>query len=149
MKAEKRSFTYRAKMVVFHPPMTKKNILSLSWMKHLPVESADTNVLGYLSLKDIIMLKRAYDSKKSYQAYLELPGNTKPYQESSFAKNCTYCTLVYPSNILNILIYINLKVPLEIKYVSYCIICILVYYITLSKIEGKFQKYSVLILRFL
>ena len=88
-------------------------------MKHLPVELADTNVLGYLSLKDIIMLERACDSKKSYQTYLELPGNTKPYQESSFVKNCTYCTLIFPSNILNILIHINLKVPFEIKYVLY------------------------------
>ena len=37
----------------------------------LPVELVGTNVLGYLSLKDIVLLERACGSKKSHQAFME------------------------------------------------------------------------------
>ena len=43
----------------------------LRLLEDLPVELVGTNVLGYLSLKDIVMLERACGSKKSHQAFME------------------------------------------------------------------------------
>ena len=40
-----------------------------SLIEDLPVELVGTNVLGYLSLKDIVMLERACGSKKSHQQF--------------------------------------------------------------------------------
>ena len=44
----------------------------LSLIKHLPVELVGTNVLGYLYLKDIVLMERACGSKKSHQLFLNL-----------------------------------------------------------------------------
>ena len=43
----------------------------LSLLEDLPVELVGTNVFGYLSVKDIVMLERACASKKSHQAFME------------------------------------------------------------------------------
>ena len=43
----------------------------LRLLEDLPVELVGTNVLGYLSLKDIVLLERACGSKKSHQAFME------------------------------------------------------------------------------
>ena len=43
----------------------------LRLLEDLPVELVGTNVFGYLSLKDIVMLERACGSKKSHQAFME------------------------------------------------------------------------------
>ena len=43
----------------------------LRLLEDIPVELVGTNVLGYLSLKDIVMLERACGSKKSYKAFME------------------------------------------------------------------------------
>ena len=43
----------------------------LRLLEDLPVELVGTNVLGYLSLKDIVMLERACGSKESHQAFME------------------------------------------------------------------------------
>ena len=43
----------------------------LRLLEDLPVELVGTNVLGYLSVKDIVMLERACGSKKSHQAFME------------------------------------------------------------------------------
>ena len=49
----------------------------LSLIEDLPVDLVGTNVLGNLSLRDLIMLDRAYGSEKSYQLFLDLiPYNT-------------------------------------------------------------------------
>ena len=44
----------------------------LNLLEHLPVELLGTHVLGYISLKDIVMLERACGSKKSHQVLLDL-----------------------------------------------------------------------------
>ena len=44
----------------------------LRLLEKLPVELVGTNVLGYLSLKDIVMLERACGSKISHQLFLDL-----------------------------------------------------------------------------
>ena len=44
----------------------------LNLIEHLPVELVGTNVLGYLSIKDIVMLERACGSKKTQHCFLEL-----------------------------------------------------------------------------
>ena len=44
----------------------------LSLTENLPVELVGTNVLGYLYLKDTVMLERACGSKKSHQLYLDM-----------------------------------------------------------------------------
>ena len=41
-------------------------------MENLPVELVGTNVLGYLYLKDIVMLERACGSKTSHQLFLDM-----------------------------------------------------------------------------
>ena len=43
----------------------------LRLLEDLPVELVGTNVLGYLSLKDIVMLQQACGSKQSHQAFME------------------------------------------------------------------------------
>ena len=43
----------------------------LRLLEGLPVELVGTNVLGYLTLKDTVMLERACGSKKSHQAFKE------------------------------------------------------------------------------
>ena len=43
----------------------------LRLLEDLPVELVGTNVLGYLSVKDIVMLERACGSKKSHQAFIK------------------------------------------------------------------------------
>ena len=43
----------------------------LNLIEHLPVELVGTHVLGYLSIKDIVMLERACGSKKSQHCFLE------------------------------------------------------------------------------
>ena len=43
----------------------------LRLLENVPVELVGTNVLGYLSLKDIVMLERACVSKKSRQVFME------------------------------------------------------------------------------
>ena len=43
----------------------------LNLLEDLPVELVGVNVLGYLSLKDIVMLERACGSKKCHQAFME------------------------------------------------------------------------------
>ena len=42
------------------------------FIEQLPVELMGTNVLGYLSLKDIVLLERACCCKKSHQFFLDL-----------------------------------------------------------------------------
>ena len=42
------------------------------FLVNLPVEVLGVNVLGYLSLRDIVMLERASGSKKSYQQFLRV-----------------------------------------------------------------------------
>ena len=49
----------------------------LMCLENLPVELVGTNVLGFLSLKNVIMLERACGSKKFHQAFM---------------KQITYCT---------------------------------------------------------
>ena len=44
----------------------------LTFVEKLPVELVGMNVLGYLSLSDIVMLERACGSKKSHQLFLDL-----------------------------------------------------------------------------
>ena len=44
----------------------------LTLIEHLPKELVGTNVLGYLSLKDIVMFERSCGSKKSHQLFLNL-----------------------------------------------------------------------------
>ena len=46
----------------------------INLIEHLPVELVGTNVLGYLSIKDIVMLERACGSKKTHHLYF-LPPN--------------------------------------------------------------------------
>ena len=41
-------------------------------LEDLPVELVGTNVLGYLALKDIVLLERACSSKASHQLLLNL-----------------------------------------------------------------------------
>ena len=43
----------------------------LKLLEDLPVELVGTNVLGYLSLNDIVILERACGSKQSHQAFME------------------------------------------------------------------------------
>ena len=49
-------------------------------LEDLPVELVGANILGYLFLKDIVMLERASCSKKSHQAYLEYTRNCAPVE---------------------------------------------------------------------
>ena len=44
----------------------------LNWIEDLPVEFLGTHVLGYLSIKDIVMLERGCGSKQSHQAFQDL-----------------------------------------------------------------------------
>ena len=44
----------------------------LSLIEQLPVELVGANVLGYLYLKDIVMLERSCGSKKSHQLFLDM-----------------------------------------------------------------------------
>ena len=44
----------------------------LSLIENLPMELVGTNVLGYLYLKDIVMLERACGSKTSHQLFLDM-----------------------------------------------------------------------------
>ena len=46
-------------------------IIMTTLLEDLPVDLVGTNVLGYLSLKEIVMLERACGSKKSHQAFME------------------------------------------------------------------------------
>ena len=66
--------------------MQKSNILPKAMFKlfeDLPVELVGLNVLGFLSLKDIIKLERACGSKESHQAFMDqIP-------------HCTPCELSY------------------------------------------------------
>ena len=41
-------------------------------MRHLPLELVGTKVLGYLSLKDIVILERACGSKKSHKLFISM-----------------------------------------------------------------------------
>ena len=50
----------------------------LRLLEDLPVELVGTNVLGYLSLKDIVLLERACGSKKSHQAFMEQLPHRQP-----------------------------------------------------------------------
>ena len=44
----------------------------LTIIECFPVELVGMKVLGYLSLRDIVMLERASNSKKSHQLFLDL-----------------------------------------------------------------------------
>ena len=44
----------------------------LNLIEHLPEELVGMNVLGYLSIKEMVMLERACGSKKSQHCFLEL-----------------------------------------------------------------------------
>ena len=44
--------------------------IMLNLIKNLPVELVGTNVLGYLTIRDIVMLEQACGSKNSYQQFL-------------------------------------------------------------------------------
>ena len=49
-------------------------------MENLPVDLVGTNVLGYLSEKDIVMMERACGSKKSHQLFLNLISYCAPIE---------------------------------------------------------------------
>ena len=59
----------------------------LSLIEELPLELVSTNVLGYLYLKDIVLLERACGSKKSHQLYLDLIPYCTPVQLSTKQQN--------------------------------------------------------------
>ena len=77
----------------------------LNLIDNLPVELMGTNVLGNLSLKDIVLLERACGSKKSHQTFLhlltfcppvQLPSrkHTNKYILNWFAnRHCIICSL--------------------------------------------------------
>ena len=81
-------------------------IIMTTLLEDLPVELVGTNVLAYLSLKDIVMLERACGSKNSHQAFIEQITYCAPvdlhYNKHSiisvlnwFAKRqCTICCLI-------------------------------------------------------
>ena len=68
----------------------------LSLLEDLPVELVGTNVFGYLSLKDIVMLERACGSKKSHQAFMEQiphsPSVELSYKNHKNVSALSWCT---------------------------------------------------------
>ena len=68
----------------------------LRLLEDLPVELVGTNVLGYLSLKDIVLLERACGSKKSHQAFMEQIPHS-PSVELPIIKISTLSTLQWLS----------------------------------------------------
>ena len=61
----------------------------LSLIENLPVELVGTNVLGYLYLKDIVMLERACGSKTSHQLFLDMIPYCTPVELSNNQHNNT------------------------------------------------------------
>ena len=60
-----------------------------SFIEELPVELVGTNVLGYLSLQDIVMLERACGSKTSHQLFLDMIPYCTPVELSNNQHNNT------------------------------------------------------------
>ena len=50
----------------------------LNLLEHIPLSLMSSDVLGYLSIKDIVMLERACGNKKSQHCFLELLLNRPP-----------------------------------------------------------------------
>ena len=61
----------------------------LNLIENLPVDLVGTNVLGYLSLKDIVLMERACGNKKSHQQFMSIilycPAITYPHHKRGLA----------------------------------------------------------------
>ena len=79
----------------------------LHLIEHLPVELVCTNVLGYLSLHDIVMLERASCSKKSHDFFLSIVPHCPPvvlplYIQSNMVLLNWFAKVQYKIVLLNI-----------------------------------------------
>ena len=82
----------------------------LRLLEDLPVELVGTNVLGYLSLKDIVMLERACGSKKSHQAFMEQIPHS-PAVELSYENNTNMTALSWCAERHCQIRFLNISLP--------------------------------------
>ena len=102
----------------------------LRLLEDLPVELVGTNVLGYLSLKEVVMLERACGSKKSHQAFMgQLPH--RPAVVLSSKKHNDMVVLQWFANkqckVYSLTIRLpcrNLGLPIMKLFVDYIDLCI-------------------------
>ena len=82
----------------------------LRLLEDLPVELVGTNVLGYLSLTDIVMLERACGSKQSHQTFMEQIPHRPPVVLSS-SKNSNMETLNWFANRQCKVTFLTIQLP--------------------------------------